>query len=78
MHKCVTGLYRSQPLNKYFLLLVLLAGSPIASANATPAFTRPDLSGIYDCTGNDEHEGRYAGTVTLEPVPGQSTGRFGA
>ena len=60
----------------YFLLLPLLTASPIAGA--APAFTGPDLSGIYDCTGNDDHEGKYAGTVTLELVPGQSTGRFGA
>ncbi len=54
-----------------------------ASAAATPAptpapFTGPDLSGVYDCTGQDHHEGPYTATATLRLVPAQSTGRFGA
>ncbi|WP_052177691.1 hypothetical protein [Methylotenera sp. G11] len=50
--------------------------APIASAK--PAFTGQDLSGIYDCTGDDSHEGKYSGTVTMELVPSQSTGQYGA
>ena len=60
----------------YFLLPALLSGAP--NAGAAPTFTGPDLSGIYDCTGNDDHEGKYVGTVTLELIPGQSSGHFGA
>lgn len=48
------------------------------AAHATPAFNGHDFSGIYDCKGNDSHEGEYAGTVTLELVRAQSTGRYGA
>lgn len=43
-----------------------------------PRFTGPDLSGVYDCTGQDHHEGPYTATATLQLVPAQSTGRFGA
>jgi len=69
-------------LNKLLPDSLLLAGlflvtAPIASI-AKPAFTGEDFSGIYDCTGNDSHEGKYTGTVTMELVPAQSTGQYGA
>ena len=48
------------------------------SAEARAAFTGPDFSGVYDCTGSDDHEGDYRGTVTLELVASQSTGEYGA
>lgn len=38
----------------------------------------PDYSGIYDCTGNDAHEGPYMGTVTIERIAAQSTDESGA
>lgn len=48
-------------------LLALLAG---------PAFAAPtDLSGVYDCTGEDASEGAYNGTVTMERVAAHSVGR---
>lgn len=47
-------------------------------AHAKPALTTPDYSGIYECTGNDAHEGKYTGTVTMKLVPEQSTGNHGA
>lgn len=47
-------------------------------ALAAPAFTGPDLSGIYDCTGQDHHEGAYTGVVTIELVRERSTGPNGA
>jgi len=46
-------------------------------AQAAP-FSGPDFSGVYDCLGNDSHEGAYTGTVTLERVPAQSDGEYGA
>jgi hypothetical protein len=50
-----------------------------ASAQAKPAaFTAPDYSGTYQCTGKDDHEGDYTGTVTLALVRSQSTGPYGA
>ncbi|HQR50969.1 MAG TPA: hypothetical protein PKW44_04965 [Methylophilaceae bacterium] len=57
------------------LLTALLA--PVAT-QAQPAFTGPDYSGVYDCTGNDAHEGPYTGTVTMELDAAQSTGSYGA
>lgn len=54
----------------------LLALAP--SVMAKPAFTAPDFSGVYDCTGLDDHEGKYTGTVTLTLIPTQSFGKYGA
>lgn len=69
-------LFLENLVKKSLLLLGLLAVAFVADAK--PSFTGADYSGIYDCTGNDDHEGKYTGTVTLEFVPAQSTGRFGA
>lgn len=63
-------------MNKLFIFLCLFAAAPIA--NAKPAFTGQDYSGIYDCTGDDSHEGKYTGTVTMELVPSQSLNQYGA
>ena len=50
----------------------------ICTAHAAPApYSGPDFSGIYDCTGEDSHEGPYKGTVTLTLVRAQSTGKYG-
>ena len=64
-------------MNKTFLLLCLLASTAVATARPATA-TAPDFSGTYDCTGHDGHEGDYTGTVTLQRVPAQSTGVYGA
>lgn len=58
---------------------VVIASALIAcSAHAAPAYTGPDFSGLYTCTGNDSKEGPYTGKVTLELVRGQSSGAYGA
>lgn len=61
-------------------LLWVLAGFMLVSdpARAAPAFSGQDFSGVYDCTGNDAHEGKYTGTVTMKLIPEQSTGPYGA
>lgn len=46
--------------------------------HAADRFTGPDFSGRYDCRGDDRQEGPYTGTVTLELVREQSSGRYGA
>jgi hypothetical protein len=33
-----------------------------------------DLSGVYSCTGDDAHEGKYTGTVTMRLRPEHSKG----
>lgn len=53
---------------------ILLAGV----VQAKPAFTGKDYSGIYDCTGDDSHEGKYTGKVTMTLNKAQSTGQYGA
>lgn len=62
---------------KSFLLSLCLLGV-FTIANAKPAFTGKDFSGIYDCKGDDSHEGKYSGTVTMELVPSQSVDQYGA
>ena len=59
-------------------IVIVFAALIAASVEARPAFTGPDFSGTYDCTGNDDHEGKYTGTVTLRLVPAQSFGEYGA
>ena len=51
--------------------------SAVAAGNGQ-AFTGRDYSGVYACTGNDAHEGKYTGTVTMTLDRAQSTGRYGA
>lgn len=63
-------------MHKLLISLCLLIITPIA--NAKPAFTGQDFSGVYVCTGNDSHEGKYTGTVTMELVPSQSLNNYGA
>ena len=48
------------------------------AAIAKPVFTGPDYSGVYDCSGKDDHEGDYKGTVTISINNAQSTGDYGA
>ncbi|MFC0668369.1 hypothetical protein ACFSKY_13565 [Azotobacter chroococcum] len=47
-------------------------------ALCSTAEAKPDFSGTYDCTGDDRHEGKYTGTVTLDLVREQSLGQYGA
>jgi hypothetical protein len=47
-------------------------------AYAAPVFNGQDFSGVYACTGDDAHEGKYTGTVTMKLIPEQSTGRYAA
>ena len=61
-----------------FGCLILLAAAGAHAAPAARPFAGPDISGTYDCTGDDAHEGKYTGTVTLALVPTESTGRYGA
>lgn len=63
-------------MNNLIIGLCLLAIAPMAAAK--PAFTGQDFSGVYDCKGDDSHEGKYTGTVTMELVPSQSLNNYGA
>jgi hypothetical protein len=63
-------------MKNFLATLMLFACSGLAQAR--PAFTGPDYSGVYECTGVDAHEGKYTGTVTMKLVPEQSVGNHGA
>ena len=49
-------------MRKIALVLTLCALSAVAEAQP---FSGQDYSGVYACTGDDAHEGKYTGTVTL-------------
>lgn len=60
-------------------LSLILAGAlgaalPAQAAGRTGA-PPADLSGVYDCQGQDSQEGPYTATVTLSAVPAHSVGR---
>lgn len=57
---------------------LILALSITQAAQAKAAFTGQDFSGVYDCVGEDAHEGKYKGVVTLVLNSSQSVGQFGA
>ncbi len=59
-------------------LLLSLACLISLAASAQEPFIGTDYSGTYTCEGDDSHEGKYTGTVTLKLVPGQSSGEYGA
>lgn len=60
------------------LLAAVAALVLVGSVQAKAPFVGIDFSGIYDCTGNDDHEGKYTAVVTLKLVPEQSTGKYAA
>lgn len=60
-------------MNKFLGMLMLLIGG---TAEAQPAFSGQDFSGVYQCRGNDAHEGKYTGTVTLKIKPEHSTAQY--
>ncbi len=58
---------------KYFICNLLL----LASFNGYAAqATVQDFSGVYNCTGDDAHEGKYAGVVTMALKPAHSKGNY--
>jgi hypothetical protein len=56
----------------------LMLACSLAQARPRAIFVGQDFSGVYDCTGDDAHEGKYTGTVTLKLIPEQSTAEFAA
>lgn len=58
-------------------ILFMSACAACVAAPKSP-YVGPDFSGIYNCKGEDSHEGPYTSTVTLELVRSQSVGKFGA
>jgi hypothetical protein len=58
---------------KILLITAMLVVNPL---NAQPIFTGQDYSGVYECKGNDTHEGAYTGTVTMQRKPDHSFGTY--
>jgi hypothetical protein len=57
---------------------VALAAALILPAHAAKPFQGPDLSGVYDCTGQDAKEGPYTAVVTMALEKSQSVGAYGS
>lgn len=64
---------------KTLLALILSMITQLAFAEKTipkPAQPYQDFSGVYTCTGDDAHEGKYTGTVTMQLKPEHSKGPY--
>jgi hypothetical protein len=64
---------------KQLLPLILLLASQLTYAEKVlpkPAQSYQDFSGVYTCTGDDAHEGKYTGTVTMKLKPEHSKGPY--
>ena len=61
---------------RILLLITFLSASLIS--NAQPVFSGEDLSGVYQCDGQDHLEGLYKGKVTIKLVADKSSGEYGA
>ncbi|MDX1915174.1 MAG: hypothetical protein SFU55_06280 [Methylophilus sp.] len=64
-----------------FFLFILIYSFFSLNAQATkrlpetfPQFI--DMTGVYDCTGDDAHEGKYTGTVTMKLKPEHTKGVY--
>lgn len=53
-------------------LMLLLSFALVMPAHAASQ----DFSGVYDCVGNDAHEGKYTGTVTMKLKPEHSKAAY--
>lgn len=64
---------------KPLIALILSLSTQLAVAEKTipkPAQPYVDFSGVYTCTGDDAHEGKYSGTVTMKLIPEHSKGSY--
>ena len=52
----------------WFGVLVLCLSAHVQAKKMQP-MTYQDYSGVYACTGDDAHEGKYTGTVTMTLKP---------
>ncbi len=62
---------------KYALfILMLLSCLHVNAGKLDSEPTWQDYSGVYSCTGDDAHEGKYTGTVTMTVKPAHSHGSY--
>jgi hypothetical protein len=58
---------------KYLVfILAMLTSFNAVAGKKPPVKTYQDYSGVYACTGDDAHEGKYTGTVTMTLKPEHS------
>ncbi len=58
---------------KYAVLIItLLASLNVHARKMLPVVAYQDYSGVYSCSGDDAHEGKYIGTVTMTLKPEHS------
>lgn len=57
---------------KSWLFVMLMICSTLVIA----APSKLDFSGVYTCIGDDAHEGKYSGTVTMQIKPEHSKGSY--
>ena len=64
---------------RFIVSFIFLMSTSLAfAAHKTPAFTGPDFTGVYQCTGLDMHEGEYKGKVTLKLKKEHSQAQYGS
>ena len=59
-----------------FLLMTAALSAHAEKTLPKPAQPYTDFSGVYTCTGDDAHEGKYSGTVTMKLKPEHSKGSY--
>ena len=59
-----------------FLLMTAALSAHAEKTLPKPAQPYTDFSGVYTCTGDDAHEGKYSGTVTMKLKPEHSKGPY--
>ncbi len=64
---------------RFMVSFILLLSSSLGfAAGKTPPFSGPDFTGVYQCTGNDTHEGEYKGKVTIKLKKEHSQAQYGS
>ncbi|MGV3581245.1 MAG: hypothetical protein ACO1N8_02965 [Methylophilus sp.] len=58
---------------KLIISILLCATSYCVQAES---LSNSDFSGVYDCVGDDAHEGKYTGTVTMQLKPAHSKANY--
>lgn len=63
---------------KWLIYFLLMVTSCAVGAKSLPEHSKnyTDFSGVYDCTGNDAHAGKYTSTVTMILKPAHSKGPY--
>ena len=56
----------------FLMILALFISFNVQAKKVMPAAAYIDYSGVYTCVGDDAHEGKYTGTVTMRLKPEHS------